>query len=108
MLSFRFAEEFNPNPRRQTGQSLPLKNMKTKFTCNGHQSVRAESMQEAAEIFAAREALRRYGKRGYCRTCTEGAHAEDYRLAEYSAFIGYKSALNETTGRNINLTVRRA
>jgi len=75
----------------------------TKYTCNGFQSVTAETMSEAANIFANRAARRKYGKSGYARTCNLGSYAQD--LAEFSAFIGYKTGRNETTGHNINFTV---
>jgi hypothetical protein len=78
-----------------------------KFTCNGFQSVTAENMSEAANIFANRAARRKYGKSGYARTCVQGSYAQDGRLAEYSAFIGYTTGRNETTGHNINFTVYR-
>lgn len=79
-----------------------------KYTCNGFKSVKAETMKEAAEIFANRAAKRKYGRSAYCRTCTQGAYAQDGRLAEYSAFIGYTTGQNETSGNNINFTVYRA
>jgi len=80
----------------------------TKYTCNGFQSVTAETMSEAANIFANRAARRKYGKSGYARTCNLGAYAQDGSLAEFSAFIGYTTGRNETTGHNINFTVYRA
>jgi len=64
-------------------------------------------MRDAAEMFANRAARRAYGRRGYARTCTEGAHSQDYTLAEYSAFIGYTTGPNETTGHNVQFTVHR-
>lgn len=86
--------------------------MKTETTCkyvsSGFRSVTTESIREAAEIFANRAARKSYGKRGYARTCNMSAHAQDMRLAEFSAFIGYTTGKNETTGHNINFTVHRA
>ena len=79
-----------------------------KYTSNGFKSVKAESMTEAANIFANRAARRKYGKSGYSRTCTMGSYAQDGSLAEFSAFIGYTTGQNETTGNNINFTVYRA
>lgn len=79
-----------------------------RFICSGFRSVLAESIHDAAEIFASRAAKRAYGRKGYVRTCEEGAHAADYRLAEYSAFIGYSTGQNETTGHNVHFTVHRA
>lgn len=76
------------------------------YTSNGFKSVKSESIKEAAGIFANRAARRKYGKRGYARTCTMGSYSQDGSLAEFSAFIGYTSGQNETTGNNINFTVR--
>lgn len=75
------------------------------YTCTGFNRVKAESMREAAGVFASRAARRQYGRNGYCRTCTQGDYAENGSLAEYSAFIGYTTGLHETTGHNINFTV---
>ena len=83
--------------------SLPT--IMKKYSCNGFQSVQAETMNAAAEIFANRAARRKYGKSAYCRTCTQTAHASDMSMAEYSAFIGYTTGRNETSGNNINFTV---
>jgi len=71
----------------------------------GFRSVRAEGIEEAAEVFAARAARRSYGRRGYCRTFLVGSHSQDYSMIECSAFIGYTTGPNETTGHNINFTV---
>lgn len=76
-----------------------------KYICSGFNSVKAENMSEAAEVFANRAAKRKYGRKGYCRTCNMGSHSQDGRMAEYSAFIGYKTGQNQTTGGNINFTV---
>lgn len=80
----------------------------TKFTCSGFKSVHADGMDEAAEIFATRAARKKYGRSGYCRTCTKTAYAQNGSVAEYSAFIGYSTGRNETTGNNVNFTVHRA
>jgi hypothetical protein len=76
-----------------------------KYICHGFRSVNADSMSEAAQIFAGRSARQNYGRNGCCRTCTMGAYSQDGRLAEYSAFIGRKTGPNETTGHNIHFTV---
>ncbi len=80
--------------------------MKMKYTCNGFQSVTAATMNEAAEIFANRAARRKYGRGAYARTCHPQSHSQDMSLAEFSAFIGYTTGHNETTGNNINFTVQ--
>lgn len=79
------------------------------YTSPGYRAVRADTMHDAAEIFAGREARKRYGKSGYVRTCNQQAHAADGSLAEYDAFIGYTPAgkhnRGNTVGNNIRLTV---
>lgn len=79
-----------------------------KYTANGHRPITAETMKEAAEKFAGIKARARYGRRGYCRTCTLRSWSQDNTLGEFSAFIGYRTAPQETTGANVNFTVRRA
>jgi hypothetical protein len=78
-----------------------------KYTCNGFKRVEAETMNEAAGIFASRAAKRHYGRSAYCRTCTQGSYSDGGGFAEYNAFIGRTSGLNETSGRNFNFTVYR-
>jgi len=79
-----------------------------KYTCNGFQSVNAETINAAAEVFANRQARRTYGRSGYSRTCTMGAYSQDGWVAEFSAFIGVTTGRNETTGHNVNFRVFRA
>jgi len=75
------------------------------FTCSGFQSVKADTITAAAEIFAKRAARKKYGRSGYCRTIREDAYAQDGRLSEFSAFIGYKTGPCETSGSSISFTV---
>ncbi len=77
-----------------------------KYTSNGFRSVAAATMNEAAEIFANRAARRKYGRGAYARTCNQQSHSRDMSIAEFSAFIGYTTGHNETTGSNINFTVQ--
>lgn len=79
----------------------------TLFHCNGFRSVRAAGILEAAEVFARRAARRAFGRRGLVRTLVEESYAEDFSLIEFSAFVGYASGPNETTGRNVRFTVTR-
>jgi len=78
-----------------------------KYICNGFKSVKVETMNEAAEIFANRAAKRKYGRSAYSRTCAQQSYAQDMSFAEYSAFIGYTTGQNETSGSNINFTVNK-
>jgi hypothetical protein len=79
----------------------------TKYTCRGFRPVSAESLREAAEIFAAREARRQFGRSGYARTCTMGSYTQDGATAEFTAFIGVRTGRHETTGHNYSFTVHR-
>ncbi len=78
-----------------------------KYACTGFRAVEADGMGESAAVFAKRMAVRRYGKRGYCAILNETARAQDGRLAEYSAFVGYSTGRNETSGHNFNFTVHK-
>jgi hypothetical protein len=81
--------------------------MKT-YSSKGHRDVVAESMKEAAQIFADRKARKTYGKGGYARTCTLGSWSQDNSVGEFSAFLGYSTGRNETTGGNAYFTVYSA
>ena len=67
--------------------------------------VSAESMDDAAKLFAQRMARKQFGIRGYALRPVAGSYTEDGRLVEYSAFIGYSTGRNQTTGRNVHFTV---
>jgi hypothetical protein len=62
-----------------------------KYSSPGFYSVVAESMKDAAEIFATRAARRSYGRSAYCRTLNQEYYAENGSFAGYSAFVGRKS-----------------
>lgn len=79
----------------------------TRYLSPGFRAVWAESMTDAAEVFATRAARRVYGRKGYARTLCLNSWTQDGRLGEYNSFVGYRSGLNETTGHNIHLTVFR-
>jgi len=76
------------------------------YHCNGFRSVRAEGILDAAEVFAKRAARRAFGRRGIVRTLNEESWTKDFSLIEFSAFIGYASGHNQTTGHNVRFTVR--
>jgi hypothetical protein len=78
-----------------------------KYTTNGRRSVVAETMSDAAQIFADRAARDKFGRSGYCRTCVCTSWNQGNTLGEFSAFIGYRTGRNETTGNTINFTVYR-
>lgn len=58
-------------------------------------------MSEAAEIFATREARKRYGRTAHARTCNQNAYAQDGSFSEYNAFIGYTPAGKHNIGTTI-------
>lgn len=77
--------------------------MKT-FLTPGRRPVKAETINEAAQLFAARMARAEFGKRGDCRTCTMGSYAGNGSMAEFHAFIGITKN-HETTGHNVQFSV---
>jgi hypothetical protein len=76
-----------------------------KYTTAGMRAVTAESMSEAAEIFALRIGRRKYGRRARVAARNQTAHSQDGRVAEFSVFVG-RPVAGGTDGHNINLTVR--
>jgi len=76
------------------------------FISTGFKPAKAESMNQAAKIFATREAKRRYGRAGHCRTCTIMTYTTDGSHGEYQAFIGGWHK-DETVGQNIYFTVTK-
>lgn len=83
-----------------------------KYKCQGFRAVAAESMRDAAQTFADREARKIYGHKGYARTCTQQGVAFDGSYAEYEAFIGYRPSgqhnVGTTVGKNIRFSVYAA
>ena len=77
----------------------------TLYRCNGFRSVRADSIRDAAGVFAKRAARRAFGRRGIVRTMVEDSYTRNLSIVEFAAFIGYSTGLNETTGHNIRFTV---
>lgn len=76
-----------------------------KYQSRGFRSISAESIKDAARVFANRAARKHYGRKGYARTCNQNACSQNGKTVEYSAFIGYTTGMHETTGHNINFTV---
>jgi hypothetical protein len=75
------------------------------YACSGFKSVRADSIRDAAEIFARRAARRAFGRRGIVRTMVEVSYTRNLSFVEFAAFFGYSTGRNETTGHNIRFTV---
>jgi hypothetical protein len=75
------------------------------YTCASFRPLRAEGNRDAARVFATREAVKRYGKKGLVRVLNENARSRDGRVVEWQAFIGKATGRNETTGHNVHLTV---
>jgi hypothetical protein len=71
-------------------------------------SVRADSMRDAAEIFATRLARKSYGRSAYARTLNLNSWSQDNTVGEYDAFVGYRTGPHETTGHNARFTVIRS
>jgi hypothetical protein len=77
----------------------------TLYRCNGFRSVRADSIGDAAGVFAKRAARRAFGRRGIVRTLVEDSYVPNLSIVEFAAFIGYSTGPDETTGHNIRFTV---
>lgn len=75
------------------------------YTCAGFRPVRADGNRDAAMVFAGREAVKCYGKKGLVRVLDENARSRDGWIVEWNAFIGKATGHNETTGHNVHLTV---
>ena len=75
------------------------------YHCNGFRSVRAAGIRDAAEMFARRAARRAFGRRGLVRVLNEDSYTRNLSIVEFTAFIGYPSGRNETTGHNVRFTV---
>lgn len=61
-----------------------------KFSSPGFRPVYADSMRDAADAFAGREARKLYGKAGGVRTLMQQGHSRDGKMAEWEAFIGVR------------------
>lgn len=87
------------------------KTMRT-YKCDGCKPVRAETMGDAAEIFAARMARRKYGKaRGVVGAGPRlDSWAQDGSTGYYEAFIGYRCQTRhfEVSGGNVRFAVYAA
>jgi len=75
-----------------------------KYKTAGMRAVNAESMREAAEIFALRIGRRKYGRRAQIGATCPGSRSQDGTLGEFSVFVG-RPVQGGTDGHNINLTV---
>jgi len=92
----------------QWGQAGETDQMPT-FRSEGFRDVEAQSAQEAAEIFATRQARRDYGKNGHYRTMRLDSWTENGKSHTFEAFIGKPVPGDRftTSGRNIWIYVRR-
>lgn len=75
------------------------------YACSGFKSVRADSIRDAAEIFALRSARRTFGRSGRVGPLNASFWDYKYRDVEFEAFVGYRSGRNELSGRNVRFTV---
>ena len=74
--------------------SLPL------YYCDGFRPVRAESMDDAAKIFATRLAIRLYGKSGQVRTLRFDARNGAGTKGTFESYIGRPVQGGATSGHN--------
>jgi hypothetical protein len=71
------------------------------FRVDGCRPIWAESANDAAEITAGRMARREYGRRARVGTLRCDCWTQDNSVVTWEAFIGRKTGLHETTGRNV-------
>jgi hypothetical protein len=78
------------------------------FRADGFRDVQASSAQEAAQVFAARQARREYGRNGHCRTLRLDSWTESGITHTFEAFIGRPvPGERATRGRNVWVYVQR-
>jgi hypothetical protein len=75
------------------------------YSCAGFRSIRSDSIGFAAEVFALRSARRSFGRSARVGPVNAECWTRDGRVVEFSAFIGYPTGRNETTGHNVRFTV---
>jgi hypothetical protein len=75
------------------------------YSCAGFRSIRSDDIRDAAKIFALRSARRSFGRSGRVGPLNAECWTRDGRVVEFSAFIGYPTGHNETTGHNVRFTV---
>lgn len=76
------------------------------YTADGFRPVEAETMSEAANIFASRLARREYGKSGVSHA-NQNSYSRDGLMGQYQAFVGrYDRKSRSSTGDNVWITVR--
>lgn len=75
------------------------------YACSGFKSVRADSIRDAAEVFALRSARRTFGRSGRVGTLNAESWTVCARNVEFSSFVGYRSGRHELSGRNVRFTV---
>lgn len=78
------------------------------YKTQGFRPVKAGSLNDAADIIAARLARQHYGRKATVRTCKKTAWAADGAWADYAAFVGLQTGLHETTGKMVYFNVRSA
>lgn len=81
--------------------------MKT-YHADTFRPVKSSSMRDAAAVFAARAARREYGRHATVRTLTLESWSNDGSCGEYSAFVGLRTGLHETSGHNVRFVVTAA
>ena len=78
----------------------------TKYHAIGFKPADATSLENAAEIFAARQARKLYGDRGYCHHVRLDCWTADGRSANAEAFIGV-DADGGCRGNNVNIYITK-
>jgi hypothetical protein len=78
-----------------------------KYTSYGRKALFAESMRDAAEVFALRKARKIYGRNALVAYLTCYGESPKGTVGDWQAFIGRRSGRREITGCNVRLTVTR-
>lgn len=88
-------------PDRQAAIDRALAAVKV-YRSIGFRAVKAQSMGEAAHVFAQRLARREYGRRGVVRTLNLNSWARDGSCGDYQAFLGLPGPEpGQTTGGDV-------
>ncbi len=61
----------------------------TTYRSKGYKPVEADTIDDAAEIFAGRAARKAFGRKGFMRTLRIDSWTDGGRSATFQAFIGY-------------------
>jgi len=90
-----------------TTNNMNTNETKKRYTTSANmRAVLADSMHEAAGMFAERMSRKRYGKNGSVAALRQDCYSQDGAMAEYEAFVGrYDYKNHDTSGGNVRFSV---